>query len=148
MEFEVTAQAAPGRREDMEDFPVSIGTGTGEGQPDRIVYVLDDESDVRRSLGFFLKTAGFLPRPFLSGRDFMAEACRLSPGCALIDVRMPDIDGLEVIEELTRRHFRLPMIVMTGHGDIATAVRAMKLGAIDFLEKPFEDGVLVEGPSA
>jgi two-component system response regulator FixJ len=118
--------------------------GNGSGLLERIVYVLDDESEVRRSLGFFLKAAGFLPRPFLSGRDFLAEAFELAPGCVLIDVRMPEIDGLDVIEELARRRFRLPMIVMTGHGDIATAVRAMKLGAIDFLEKPFEDGVLVQ----
>ena len=118
--------------------------GNGRGLLERIVYVVDDESEVRRSLGFFLKAAGFLPRPFLSGRDFLAEAFELAPGCVLIDVRMPEIDGLDVIEELARRRFRLPMIVMTGHGDIATAVRAMKLGAIDFLEKPFEDGVLVQ----
>lgn len=128
----------------MERSPSAFDIRSGEGLPDRIVYVVDDESEVRRSLGFFLKTAGFVPRPFLSGKDFAAEAFDLPPGCALIDVRMPDMDGLEVIEELARRRFRLPMIVMTGHGDIATAVRAMKLGAIDFLEKPFEDGVLVE----
>jgi two-component system response regulator FixJ len=128
----------------MDDGRSAIGMKSGEGASERIVYVVDDESEVRRSLGFFLKTAGFLPRPFLSGRDFVAEALDLAPGCALIDVRMPEMDGLEVIEKLVRRRFRLPMIVMTGHGDIATAVRAMKLGAIDFLEKPFEDGVLVE----
>ncbi|HEV2568806.1 response regulator transcription factor [Sphingomonas sp.] len=128
----------------MDDTPSAIGYKAEDLPPDRIVYVVDDESDVRRSLGFFLKTAGFLPRPFLNGRDFLAESDNLAPGCALIDVRMPDVDGLEVIGELARRRFRLPIIVMTGHGDIATAVRAMKLGAVDFLEKPFEDGVLIE----
>jgi two-component system response regulator FixJ len=121
-----------------------IGIRSSNGALNRIVYVVDDESEVRRSLGFFLKTAGFMPRPFLTGRDFLEEASKLEPGCALIDVRMPEVDGLEVVEELARRHFRSPMIVMTGHGDIATAVRAMKLGAIDFLEKPFEDGLLVQ----
>ncbi|NNM76700.1 response regulator transcription factor [Sphingomonas sp. ID1715] len=128
----------------MDQSPPAFGIGSEENIPEKIVYVVDDESEVRRSLGFFLKTAGFMPRPFLSGQDFLTEANELAPGCALVDVRMPEISGLELIEELARRHFRLPLIVMTAHGDIATAVRAMKLGAIDFLEKPFEEGVLVE----
>jgi two-component system, LuxR family, response regulator FixJ len=115
-----------------------------ESASDRIVYVVDDESDVRRSLGFFLKAAGYLPRPYLSGTDFLSDAGRVAPGCALIDVRMPDMDGLEMIARLGTNRARLPVIVMTGHGDIATAVRAMKLGAIDFLEKPFEDDVLIQ----
>lgn len=109
----------------------------------RIVYVVDDESQVRRAVGFFLKAAGFLPRPFISGNDFLAEAADLAPGCVLLDICMPDLDGLVVIERLGRIPGRLPIITMTGHGDIATAVRAMKLGAIDFLEKPFEDDVLL-----
>ena len=108
-----------------------------------IVYVIDDESEVRRSLGFFLKTAGFLPRPYLSGQDFLADAADLAPGCVLLDIRMPELSGLDVIERLGSRRGQLPVIVMTGHGDIATAVRAMKLGAIDFLEKPFEEEVMV-----
>ena len=106
------------------------------------VYVIDDEGDVRRSLGFFLKTAGFLPRPFLSGEDFLADAPQLAPGCVLLDVRLGGISGLEVIEQLGARRSRLPVIIMTGHGDIATAVQAMKLGAIDFLEKPFGEDAL------
>ena len=101
----------------MDGSPPAIGLGNGRGLLERIVYVVDDESEVRRSLGFFLKAAGFLPRPFLSGRDFLAEAFELAPGCVLIDVRMPEIDGLDVIEELASRRFRLPMIVMTGHGE-------------------------------
>lgn len=120
-----------------------IGQASDPVREDRIVYVVDDESEVRRSLGFFLKTEGFLPRPFLSGRDFLAEAAELAPGCALIDVRMPEPDGLQLVEQLARQRIRLPMIVMTAHGDVSTAVQAMKLGAIDFLEKPFDDGVLV-----
>ena len=108
------------------------------------VYVIDDEGDVRRSLGFFLKTAGFLPRPFLSGEDFLADAPRLAPGCVLLDVRLGGISGLEVIEQLGARRSRLPVIIMTGHGDIATAVQAMKLGAIDFLEKPFGEDALAK----
>lgn len=110
--------------------------------PDPLVYVVDDEGEVRRSLGFFLKTAGFLPRPFLSGEDFLAEVPDLAPGCVLLDVRLGGVSGLDVIERLGVRRDRLPVIVMTGHGDIAMAVQAMKLGAIDFLEKPFSEDVL------
>lgn len=115
-----------------------------ESVSQRIVYVVDDETEVRRSLGFFLKTAGFMPRPYLSGTDFLADSVDLASGCVLLDVRMPETDGLAVLERMGERRRHLPVIIMTGHGDIATAVRAMKLGAIDFLEKPFEEPVLVE----
>jgi two-component system response regulator FixJ len=108
-----------------------------------IVYVVDDEGEVRRSLGFFLKTVGFLPRPYLSGEDFLADAAGLTPGCVLMDVRLGGMSGLDVIEQLGSRRARLPVIVMTGHGDVALAVQAMKLGAIDFLEKPFQDDSLI-----
>lgn len=119
-------------------------TSGHESASERIVYVVDDESDVRRSLGFFLKAADFLPRPYLSGEDFLADASDLAPGCVLLDIRMPGLDGLTIIERLGSRLKRLPLILMTGHGDIGTAVRAMKLGAVDFLEKPFEEPVLIE----
>lgn len=127
----------------MSSRPQMFGQEEGQGGADPTVYVIDDESDVRRSLGFFLKTAGFMPRPYLSGEDFLTDAPDLAPGCVLLDVRMPDINGLDVIERLGNRISHLPVIVMTGHGDISTAVTAMKLGAIDFLEKPFEDEALV-----
>jgi two-component system response regulator FixJ len=119
-------------------------TSGHEGMPERIVYVVDDESEVRRSIGFFLKAADFLPRPYLNGADFLADAFDLPPGCVLLDIRMPGLDGLTAIERLGSRVRRLPVILMTGHGDIGTAVRAMKLGAVDFLEKPFEEPVLIE----
>lgn len=122
----------------------ATGIWGGEAATGQIVYVVEDESDVRRSLGFFLKTAGFLPRPYLGGEDFLADSDTLEPGCVLLDLRMPDLDGLEVVERLGSRRAHLPVIVMTGHGDIATAVRAMKQGAIDFLEKPFEEPLLLE----
>lgn len=115
----------------------------GERPPDPIVYVVDDEGEVRRSLGFFLKTVGFLPRPYLSGEDFLSDAAELAPGCVLLDVRLGGISGLDVIEALGPGRSRLPVIVMTGHGDVAMAVKSMKLGAIDFLEKPFEEEALV-----
>jgi len=122
----------------------AIPMSGSETASERIVYVVDDESDVRRALGFFLKASGHTPRPFLNGADLLAEAATLAPGCVLLDIRMPDLDGLQVIERLGRQTGSLPVIVMTGHGDIATAVRAMQLGAIDFLEKPFEDELLLK----
>lgn len=123
-------------------MPQAIGMTGDKTAAERIVFVVDDESEVRRALGFLLKTAGFLPRPFLSASDFLAESADLPPGCVLLDIRMPDVDGLTVIDRIGPRPSRHPIIVMTGHGDIATAVRAMKLGAVDFLEKPFADDVL------
>jgi two-component system response regulator FixJ len=124
--------------------PGSAHVSGQENASERIVYVVDDESDVRRSLGFFLKAAGFRPRPYLNGEDFLADADDLASGCVLLDMRMPEMDGMTVIERLGSRLRRLPVVLMTGHGDIGTAVRAMKLGAVDFMEKPFEEPVLVE----
>ena len=107
------------------------------------VYVVDDDADVRASLAYFLASAGFAERAFADPRTFLAEAGDLAPGCVLLDVRMPVMDGFEVLEHLAGQ-LRLPIVVMTGHGDVVTAVRTMKLGAVDFLEKPFEEAVLLE----
>ena len=109
----------------------------------RTVYVVDDDRDVRRSISFMLGASGFQSRPFGSGADLMESLGELQPGCLLIDIRMPDMDGFEVMATLTERQIDWPVIVMTGHGEVPVAVRAMKLGAVDFLEKPFEEGVLV-----
>lgn len=109
-----------------------------------IAYLVDDDESVRRSTGFMLKTAGFEVQSFASGIDLLKEVKHLEPGCILLDVRMPDMDGLEVQQELNTRGVTMPVIVLTGHGDIASAVRAMKGGATDFLEKPFEKAMLLE----
>ena len=108
------------------------------------VYIVDDDADVRDALTFFLTTAGFAARAFADPLLFMAEAETLDPGCVLLDVRMPGIDGFEVIDRLQIMRSPHLVAVMTGHGDIGTAVRAMKLGAVDFLEKPFEEETLLE----
>lgn len=108
-----------------------------------MVYVVDDDGAVRESTVLFLIAAGYLTRAFPDGLAFLAAADKLVPGCVLLDVRMPGIDGLEVLQRLNGRRAQLPVAVMTGHGDIATAVRAMQLGALDFLEKPFEEEVIV-----
>jgi two-component system response regulator FixJ len=107
------------------------------------VYVVDDDREVRRSLSFMLGTSEYSPRPFGSGIDFLESLQDLKPGCVLLDIRMPEVDGFHVMAELARKHIEWPVIVMTGHGEVSVAVRAMKLGAIDFIEKPFEEGVLL-----
>lgn len=109
-----------------------------------IIYIVDDEDAVRRSAGFMLKTSGFEVHAYASGVDFLKAAKKLDPGCVLLDVRMPDMDGLEVQQELNAQGIAMPVIVLTGHGDVATAVQAMKGGASDFLEKPFEKASLLE----
>ena len=108
------------------------------------VYLVDDDDSVRRSIGFMLKTSGFSVRAYPSGIDFLKDVKALDPGCILLDIRMPDMDGLEVQRELAARGIAMPVIVLTGHGDVATAVEAMKNGASDFIEKPFEKAVLLE----
>lgn len=110
---------------------------------DRIVYLVDDDEAVRRSAGFMLKTSGFKVNSYASGVELLKESRDLSPGCILLDVRMPDIDGLQVQEALRERGIGFPVIVMTGHGDVNVAVQAMKAGAVDFIEKPFEKAVLL-----
>ncbi len=110
---------------------------------DRIVHLVDDDEAVRRSAGFMLKTSGYQVKTYASGVELLKEARELSPGCILLDVRMPEMDGLQVQEALKERGIGHPVIVMTGHGDVGVAVQAMKAGAVDFIEKPFEKAVLL-----
>lgn len=108
------------------------------------IHLVDDEESVRRSTSFLLRTSGYDVDTYPSGVDFLQKVADAKPGCILLDVRMPEMDGIEVQAELARRGVALPVIVLTGHGDVGTAVAAMKGGAIDFLEKPFERDALVE----
>lgn len=110
----------------------------------RVVHIVDDEDAVRRSASFLLRTAGYAVTTHASGVAFLKEAKGLEPGCVLLDVRMPDMDGLAVQAEMNARGLALPVVVLTGHGDVTVAVRAMKAGAIDFLEKPFEKDALID----
>jgi len=107
------------------------------------IYLVDDDDSVRRSAGFMLKTSGYSVRAYASGVELLKEVKSIEPGCILLDIRMPEMDGLEVQKELNARGVSMPVIVLTGHGDVATAVGAMKNGASDFLEKPFEKAVLL-----
>lgn len=101
------------------------------------VYVVDDEEPVRRSLALMLKVSGRDVTSFESGEEFLNALDGLPPACVLLDVRMPGLDGLEVQQELSRRGTEMPVIMMTGHGDLGVAITALRAGAADFLEKPF-----------
>ncbi|WP_017669024.1 response regulator [Sandarakinorhabdus sp. AAP62] len=107
------------------------------------VYLVDDEAAVRRSVGFMLKTSGYEVESFESGEAFLKAAPHLPPGCVLLDVRLGAMDGLAVQQALKDKGVVLPVIIITGHGDVGLAVRAMKAGAVDFLEKPFEKAAVI-----
>jgi len=109
----------------------------------RLIHIIDDEDAIRRSASFMLKTSGFAVETWVSGVAFLKEARDAAEGCILLDVRMPEMDGLEVQQSLADRGITMPVIILTGHGDVTLAVRAMKAGAVDFLEKPFEKAVLL-----
>ena len=105
--------------------------------PNRCVYIVDDDEAVRDSLSVLLESKAFGVRSFRSAPEFLATAPSLPVGCLIIDIRMPEMDGLELQQHLTDRLLNFPLIVITGHGDVPLAVRAMKAGAVDFIEKPF-----------
>ena len=105
--------------------------------PNRCVYIVDDDEAVRDSLSVLLESKAFGVRSFGSAPEFLATASSLPAGCLIIDIRMPEMDGLELQQHLTARSLNFPLIVITGHGDVPLAVRAMKAGAVDFIEKPF-----------
>jgi len=105
---------------------------------DQPVYIVDDDAAVRDSLRMLLESAGYAVRGFDAAQSFLSDA-DLDRGCLVVDIRMPGMSGLELQEELVRRNVSLPVIVITGHGDVPLAVRAMTAGAVDFIEKPFDD---------
>jgi two-component system, LuxR family, response regulator FixJ len=107
-------------------------------QHDQTIYVIDDDDAVRQSLQFMLKAAGIEARTFESAKAFMEVLPQVTSGCIVTDVRMPEITGIDLLRHVMKTHPDLPVIVITGHGDIALAVEAMKIGAVDFLEKPFD----------
>jgi len=109
------------------------------------IYIVDDDDAVRDSLQAFLEAAGYEVRCFASPREFLAVAETIEYGCVLVDLQMPGMDGLELKHWLNERNINLPVVVVTGHGDIATAVEAMRAGAKDFIEKPFTDETILTG---
>jgi two-component system response regulator FixJ len=110
---------------------------------ERKVYVIDDDAAMRDSLNFLLDSAGFNVTLFDNPTKFLDQLPHLVFGCVVSDVRMPNIDGIELLKRLRTMKCRFPIVIITGHGDVPVAVEAMKLGAIDFLEKPFEDDRLI-----
>ncbi|WP_040579864.1 response regulator FixJ [Methyloferula stellata] len=108
-----------------------------------VVHLIDDDESVRQALAFLLTTAGHAVRVYESGTAFLDALATLQPGCIISDVRMPGIDGLELQRRLKGLDINLPFIIMTGHADVPLAVEAMKAGAIDFIEKPFDDELLL-----
>ncbi len=109
----------------------------------RLVHLVDDDPAVRRAVSFVLRTSGFEVAQYVSGIEFLREVRHAAPGCILLDIRMPDMDGLDVQRELNARGVAMPVVMLTGHGDVAAAVQAMQAGAVDFLEKPSERDVLL-----
>ena len=110
-----------------------------------VVAVIDDDDAVRDSLSALLESAGYDVDTYDSGRAFLNALPQSLPACALVDVRMPEMDGLELQQRLAEAAPQLPVVIITGHGDIAMAVKAIKAGAVDFIEKPFSDRTILDG---
>jgi len=119
-------------------------------QPDQkaIVHVVDDDASIREALQNLLLSIGLEARTYATARDFVAAGVSDSPGCLVIDIRLPDINGLDFQVRLTQTGVRLPVVMMTGYGDIPMSVRAMKSGAVDFLPKPFKDQDMLDAVHA
>ena len=107
------------------------------------VHIIDDDEAVRDSLAFLLEAADLKVRTYDSAVRFLAEAGPLNSGCLITDIRMPEMTGLDLVRHLNERGSNLPVIVMTGHGDVPLAVEAMRAGVLDFIEKPFSDEVIL-----
>lgn len=109
-----------------------------------LVHVIDDDVAVRDALRWLLEGEGYVVKAYASAEEFLAKFSNDRAGCAVVDVRMPGMSGLELQEALARRHIRLPLVFVTAHGDVSLAVSAMRRGAVDFVEKPFTDEQLVD----
>ena len=114
---------------------------------DATILVVDDDESVRDSLQLLLEAEGFKVRSYASAPAFLEAGKSVTRGCIILDVRMPEMDGLELLDHLKSQKNQLPVIMITGHGDVPMAVKAMKFGARDFIEKPFTDDVLLESVS-
>jgi two-component system response regulator FixJ len=108
-----------------------------------VVHVIDDDEAMRQSLAFLLGTVGMEVQTYESAVAFLEVAPMVKAGCVITDVRMPGLSGVDLLRQLRERKLGIPVIVITGHGDVALAVEAMKIGAMDFLEKPFDDEALL-----
>ena len=109
-----------------------------------VVYVLDDDSDVRNAMDTLMRSVGYKVRTFTSAAEFLGAKLSDVPGCLVLDVRMPGMSGLDLQSEMTKAHVDMPIIFITGHADVAMAVKVMKAGAVEFLTKPFRDQDLLD----
>ena len=107
-----------------------------------LICIVDHDAAVRRSIELLVRSAGYLTRTYPTTTDYLEHQPKSGNGCVLLDVRMPDISGLQLLEKLAQSSPEVPVVMMTGHGDVETAVTAMKLGAVEFLLKPFDDDAL------
>jgi FixJ family two-component response regulator len=111
--------------------------------PTPIVFVVDDDVSVRESLELLIQSAGWQPETFASAQEFLARPRLLAPSCLVLDVSLPDLNGLDLQQRIAPDRIDMPIIFITGHGDVPMTVRAMKAGAVEFLTKPFGDEVLL-----
>lgn len=111
--------------------------------PEKSIYIIDDSEEVRDSLAVLLESAGYRTRTFASALEFLGDVRPGWSGCVVADVRMPGMTGIELLKELTLRGIRLPVVIITAHADVPMAVASLKAGAVDFIEKPFRDDVLL-----
>jgi two-component system response regulator FixJ len=109
-----------------------------------VVFIVDDDAAIRRSLRFLIESVGLDVETYATAEQFLNAYDGSQPGCLILDVRMPGMGGLPLQDELAKRHIELPIIIVTGYAEIPMAVRAMKAGAVDFIEKPFSDQLLLE----
>ncbi|MDT8384125.1 MAG: response regulator [Gammaproteobacteria bacterium] len=115
---------------------------------DVTVYIVDDDAGVRHSLSLLIQSVKLKTESYESAQQFLEHYDSSRPGCLVLDIRMPEMSGMELLEKFTENNIHIPVIVVTGHGDTTLAVRAMKAGVIDFIEKPFNDQVLLDAISA
>jgi len=146
-------EALPSMRSICGVLPAMIRSGRSskvplamvvEGNSSAVVHVIDDDASIAAALESLLETVGLVTRTYRTAHDFLNARLPDNPGCVIIDVRLPDINGLEFQAQLSQFGVRLPVIVITGHGDIPMSVRAMKHGAVDFLSKPFRDQDMID----
>jgi len=130
-------------RVDISEFGQTMTQPAPKSQPKPIVFVVDDDVSVRESLELLIKFAGWQPETFSSGADFLARPRTITPSCLVLDVSLPDLNGLELQKLIASERTDMPIIFITGHGDVPMTVQAMKAGAVEFLTKPFDDEVLL-----
>lgn len=116
----------------------------GPGMSEATVFIVDDEADIRDDLSWLVQTVGLTAQTYASAQNFLEGYIPGAQGCLLLDLRMPGMGGLELQKELEDRKIDLPIIFLSGHGDVSVAVHAMKAGAVDFIEKPFSHQILLE----